>query len=149
MRFCRAITFASLIVWSSCPGSSAPPPAEPLDLGQAPGLDAAVPTASDAAPEIAAAIGETEARAILADAFRRAGYRILYDHIIVVGGQTVAIDGYDPREQVGYEYIAADELATAASVRAIGGEGILIVEPSPREDVAKAVADFVEKLAQP
>ena len=109
--------------------------------------DAAVPS-GDAAAQTTHHIGETEARAILADAFRKAGFRILYDVALPADGpgSTIAVDGFDPRKKVGYEYIASEELATAESLRKFAPTSVLVVGPATREDVQAAAATFVAAL---
>ena len=91
-------------------------------------------------------IGETEARAILADAFRRAGYRILYDVEFANAERLLAIDGFDPRKKVGYEYIASDEVEIGRVVKAAALESVLVVGPTSREEVIEAAAKFVATL---
>ena len=90
------------------------------------------------------AISETEARAILADAFRRAGYRILYDE--PPAASSIALDGYDPRHAVGYEYIAVAEQASATNVRELASDKVLVIGPASRDAVIEASTKFVDAL---
>jgi len=88
------------------------------------------------------AIGETEARSILSDVFRGAGYRILYD---VMVSSSVALDGFDPRKKVGYEYVAVGDLAAPSGLESVGQ--VLVLGPSSREKITEQAKAFVKALA--
>jgi hypothetical protein len=62
-------------------------------------------------------LAEAAARAVLAELFRGAGYRIRHDVPLPVesgtaapaGTPVLAVDGFDPESGVGFEYVAAEE----------------------------------------
>ena len=112
--------------------------------------DAPTPRAARAEPPVSEAV----ARAVLADHFRQAGYRIRYDvHIEEPGRFTLTVDGYDPRQRVGYEYIAADESGTdllAAERTFLESQSelaILIVEPQSAAELSRTARDFLGRVA--
>lgn len=58
-------------------------------------------------------VSEAEARVILGEYFRNAGYRVRYDvHVAREGQFELTVDGYDPEARVGFEYIAPAERNT-------------------------------------
>ena len=90
-------------------------------------------------------MGETEARVVLAGLFREAGYRVRYDVAVVIGGETVAVDGYDPDRAIGFEYIAPEEAESWKLDEGGGGPGLLVVAAADRETLeARARAFLVE-----
>lgn len=94
---------------------------KPADQTAAPGEvesegeSADVARAAEAPPPIDAstAMSEAAARAVLSERFRRAGFRIRYDVRVRVDGQfDITFDGFDPDEQVGFEYVDEVERGT-------------------------------------
>jgi hypothetical protein len=53
-------------------------------------------------------VSEASGREILRGVFEQAGYQIIEDYPLDVGGTTIHLDGYDPRRRVGYEYVTAE-----------------------------------------
>lgn len=93
---------------------------------------------------------EFEARAVLAERFRQAGFRIRYDVTLVIDGDIeVTVDGYDPASKIGFEYVAADERETdlsAAERSALEGRAehrILIVDAAPLGRVGERADEFL------
>jgi hypothetical protein len=56
------------------------------------------------------ALTEAAARALLAERFRAAGFRVRYDvQVARDGAFALTVDGYDPARRVGFEYVAEAE----------------------------------------
>jgi hypothetical protein len=56
------------------------------------------------------ALTEAAARALLAERFRAAGFRVRYDVPVARDGAfALTVDGYDPARRVGFEYVAEAE----------------------------------------
>jgi hypothetical protein len=53
-------------------------------------------------------LSEEAGRAILRAAFQQAGYEIVEDYKFDEDGVSVVLDGYDPKRQVGYEYLTRE-----------------------------------------
>lgn len=116
--------------------ASAPRPAPPESI-------AAAPAAPEPA-EPAVTIPEVEARILLAAMFREAGYRILYDVPVAVGAVTVAIDGFDPEREVGFEYRAASEAgAWNGRLAADSGARLLVIDAGDRDTVEARAREFL------
>lgn len=105
------------------------------------------------APAPAPPATENVARALLAERFREAGYRILYDVTVREPGRfEFTVDGYDPVSQVGYEYIAESERETdllAAERRALGADRnyrILVLDAVPADALIEPVSRFLAGL---
>jgi hypothetical protein len=116
-----------------CPDAGDPPVAR-LDRPAAPAPERAIE--AQAAPPLT----EAEARAVLSQQFRARGLRIRQD--VMVNG--VAIDGYDPDRQIGFEYVAADDLALPAAARA-GLPGILVLDAATAEQVTARASEFLAR----
>lgn len=122
----------------SPPAASSPPAAAPVEPA---------PPAVDAGP----LLSEAAARALLAERFRAAGHRVRYDvRVTVEGAFDVTLDGFDPDDRVGFEYIASGEVGTdvtAAERDALAsGEGdlrILVLDASDAATVAAAAEAFL------
>lgn len=98
----------------------------------------AEPASPPSRPEPEPLASESEARAVLAERFREAGFRVRYDVTLLIGGDfEMTVDGYDPGSKVGFEYVAAEERDTDLSVDERAALGrlseyrILIVDPAP------------------
>lgn len=115
----------------------------------APAPTPATETASETTPAAPVnAIPEIEARVILADMFRAAGYRIVYDVPLELGAATVAIDGFDPEARVGFEYRAADEQAAWDGALPEGaGVKLLVIGPADRDTVEARGQAFLAAIA--
>lgn len=110
----------------------------------------AAPPAIDAAPSIDATppISEAAARALLADRFRAAGFRIRFDVRVDVG-DGVTLDGFDPEREVGYEYVAVEERGTDLSdaERAqLASWRVLVIDAADEATVAAAADTFLDQL---
>lgn len=144
-------------------------PAAPLEEPNAPADTAisppagsmAAPGASQAAgasPERASAVrpppaSEMVARALLAEQFRRAGYRVRYDVTVGEPGRfEFTVDGYDPEARVGYEYIALEERETdlvESELRALANESdyrILVLDAAAPEALTGLAEAFLDAL---
>lgn len=93
---------------------------------------------------------EAVARTLLAETFRRAGFRIRYDVILRQPERfEFTVDGYDPALRVGYEYIAVSERDTdltraeRVALAADDNYRILIVDASAEDVIAQQVAGFL------
>lgn len=142
LRGAGALWVLALWACSQPAGGSAvpePPAVDPAARGEG---------VADAAPE-APPISEIEARVLLAAMFRDAGYRILYDRTLVLGGARVAVDGYDPQRRVGFEYIAAPEVGVWSGEVGPDEPRILVVGPAPRRRVSEAARAFLAALPAP
>ena len=130
MRFLIAVCLAA------CGSAPAPAPLAPTSAPrQAPPAAAAEPPPT---------ITEIEARVILTEAFRAAGYRILYDVPVPLGSATVAIDGFDPEKKVGFEYRAAAETAAWTGDLPAGIDArILVIDAADRDTVEQKAAAFL------
>lgn len=122
---------------------STTPKSEPNALGE----DAAPATASDNETPMS----EIEARALLSERFRNAGFRVVHDVLVTKDGYQITADGYDPDRGVGFEYIAESERGTDVSAEersALGGRGqpILILDAAGQQRVSKAVDSFLGAL---
>ncbi len=129
--------FALLLALVGCGGGSgerAPTPQPTLRADAAPGRDAA-PAPPDAGPTLT----EAQARAFIAERFRAAGLRIRQD--VPVGG--VTLDGADPQEHIGYEYVAEGDVAGAPKVE---GWSILIIEATDVTQLTTRVDAFLSEL---
>lgn len=101
-------------------------------------------------------ISEVVARALLAERFRAAGFRIRYDVPVTRDGQfQITVDGYDPASRVGYEYVATSERDTdlssdeRAALNADPEYRILIVDAASAEIVEDRADRFLRALAPP
>lgn len=118
------------------PAPERAPPADVTPRAAAPGRDAGPP------------LTEAEARAILFDAFRRAGYRIRHDVRVREDGLDVTLDGLDPERGVGYEYIAVEERGTDISdqERRLLREHyprVLILDAAPEPELEERIRAFL------
>lgn len=108
--FALALAAATLAL-GACGGTEPPSRAAgragiPATIEDAGAPADAAPRPIDAGPPL----GETEARLLAADRFRRAGLRIRQDvRVIRTGLYDLTLDGWDPEQRVGYEYIAPEE----------------------------------------
>jgi hypothetical protein len=124
----------ALIVCVACGGGTPdvapPPPVAAIDAGVV-----------DAAPAVDAGrtATEAEARLLLAERFRAAGFRVRQD--VRVGGAT--LDGADPQRRVGFEYVAAAE-AGAETVAEVVGWRVLVVAATDAAGVAAAADAFLD-----
>jgi hypothetical protein len=91
-------------------------------------------------------VGETEARVVLAGLFREAGYRIRYDVVVAIGGETVAVDGYDPDRAIGFEYIAPEEVETWKVEEGGAAPGLLVVAATDGETLAARARAFLAEI---
>ena len=96
-------------------------------------------------------LSEVEARKLLADRFRAAGFRIRYDFRLRFADVDVTLDGFDPLRQVGFEYLAAEELdldVTTAERRAVARSGVrvMFVDPSDAPTVTRMVRAFLDNI---
>jgi hypothetical protein len=104
-----------------------------------------------------APLGEVEARMLLAERFRRAGLRVLYDIAIDHADSQLTLDGYDPDRRIGFEYIAADErgadLVDRERAQLSGAAldpnapSILIVDAAPAHEVGELADAFLAKFS--
>lgn len=107
------------------------------------------PTAGGGHSEPGEPVSETEARTLLAERFRAAGYRVRYDVRITGQGFDITVDGYDPDARVGFEYIAPAERDTDVMaderehlVRD-GAHRVLILDPLPRSALEQRIDAFL------
>lgn len=96
-------------------------------------------------------LSEEAARALLAQRFRAAGFRVRYDVAIArAGAFALTVDGYDPVHRVGFEYVATAERDTdlnAAERTALAherSERILIVDAAGAAGLDAAVTRFLD-----
>jgi hypothetical protein len=105
-----AMTAGAVCLAVACGGPEARP-AAPADPPPIPS-DHPRPAAAPALPA-GPVLSEAEARAILAERFRAAGFRVRYDVPIArPGAFELTVDGYDPERGIGFEYVAVDERGT-------------------------------------
>jgi hypothetical protein len=104
------------------------------------------------APDEGPAASEVEARSLLNRLFRDAGLRIVNDRALLGADLSVTLDGYDPEQGVGYEYIARQERDTdlsaseSHSLRAAGN--ILILEAATLDELEEAASAFLAGMAK-
>lgn len=115
-----------------------------IEADAAPGVRLGAP--AEAAPG-AQALSESAARALLADAFRAAGFRVRYDVPVARDGAfALTVDGYDPMRRVGFEYVAEEERGAELDA---GERSLLARDPEQRVLVIDAVdAAGLEERAQ-
>jgi hypothetical protein len=117
----------------ACSGSAdrsttPPPPDLPADAGSAPAANL---------PDAGPVLGEAEARAVMSARFRAEGHRIVQD--VPVGG--AVLDGADPANRIGYEYIAAEE-AEHVVIPDDATWTVLVVKSTSAELLARALDRF-------
>ena len=97
-------------------------------------------------------MSEVEARSLLNRLFRDAGLRIVNDRAFSQDEVEVTLDGYDPEQGVGYEYVARQERDTdltaleGRSLRAAGN--ILVLEGGTLDELAEAASAFLADRAK-
>jgi hypothetical protein len=128
----RPVTFAAFSVLAICCGGARALPLKPSEGREDAGLAPRPPPSARAPAASEPRLDEAAARALLAEEFRRAGFRILRDQKIAAGTGEVTLDGYDPERHVGYEYIAAEERGVDLNneerrVLAVSGESVVLV----------------------
>jgi hypothetical protein len=138
-----------LFVLPACSAHDPSPREAPRDPVAATG-DAspiAAPTAGSPTPA-GTPLSELDARVLLADGLRRAGYRIHHDVARPAGRVTVVLDGWDPERQVGFEYVArfAGDPPIDDEARAALGPRVLVVEPGDEAAVRAALDRFLASL---
>lgn len=125
------------------------PVSEPASSTLAKPAIAPTPIAIDAAP----GMSEIEARHTLDAMFRDAGFRILNDEpfnqaAIDQAAIEVVLDGYDPEQGVGYEYIDASEVGADVSAEeraALANHGrILVIGDCSLDTLTERAAAFLE-----
>jgi hypothetical protein len=131
------LAIAALAGCSSAPEAARAPDVSPPLASAA--VDAAPPPGSPP-------VGETEARVVLAGLFREAGYRIRYDVAVVIGRETVAVDGYDPDRAIGFEYIAPEEAETWKVEEGGAAPGLLVVAAADRETLEARARAFLAEI---
>jgi len=137
---CVRISFVAVVL-AAC----GTPVASPFPAAVAP-----LPASGEAVVVVADAsigISENQARLELDRMFREAGFRILNDELLVSLAIEVTLDGYDPEERVGYEYIDSSEatLSMGSQERAaLGSDGhILILEACSLPELRQRAAAFL------
>jgi hypothetical protein len=63
-------------------------------------------------------LSEAEARALIDQLFKAAGFAVAHDRVITVGGHRLEIDGYDERHRVGYEFLSHNDHKRAQYTKA-------------------------------
>ena len=105
-------------------------------------------------------IDEVQGRRVLRKSFEQAGYTIEEDFAFVIAGSVIYLDGYDPVNRVGYEYIttsAGDRgdlnevvLEELNHLNEAGLVHILLVDEhyvSSEEELRLACHGYLEELA--
>lgn len=99
---------------------------------------------------------EAVARAVLAERFRAAGFRVRHDVAVARPGSfEVTVDGYDPGARVGFEYVAAIERDTdldapeRAALEQDAEHRILIIDAAPVSVIEDQAARFLGAHANP
>lgn len=134
-----AIAFVVAITFG-CSGASSPSgfkenEVEPLVVSQEPPADAGV------------GISEVQARRELDALFRDAGFRILNDELLPDSPIEVVLDGYDPEQRIGYEYIdaseAAQSLARSEQEKASGDVRVLVLDACSLDELRRTASSFL------
>ena len=97
-------------------------------------------------------VSEVDARDLLRREFRDAGLRVVSDVRLRGAGFDITVDGYDPEREVGFEYVAADEVDTdvAAGERealAASDSRVLLVDASSADALALVTRAFLGRVA--
>ncbi|MCP4446114.1 MAG: hypothetical protein GY811_12325 [Myxococcales bacterium] len=112
---------------------------------------APLPSASSPALTADAGVGvsEVQARQELDTMFRQAGFRVLNDEPLLHSHIEMVLDGYDPEQKVGYEYIDSREAAESISRKegdALSRDSrILIVRSCSIDELRHAASSFLER----
>jgi hypothetical protein len=161
-RRARRIATASLIALAACAsgrdGRHAPAAMEHAEPERA--RDAGAPAPGTPAPgtpaDDASHLSEAAGRALLAERFRAAGFRVRYDVPVArEGAFALTVDGYDPARRVGFEYVAAAERDTdldAAERAALAHERpqrILIVDAADAGGLDAEATRFLRAAQAP
>lgn len=137
MRF--SLVLAALAACAGEPAPVAPTPvtSTPIDAGAVDAMPAV-----DAAPPI----DEAHARVLLAERFRAAGMRVLYDVKVTGNGFELTCDGWSPERELGFEYLDPADAGDVSIKEGpwIGSDGrVLIVPPGSAEAVVAAADAFL------
>lgn len=135
-------------------GRHAPAAVEQLDPASARDAGALTPRAH--AGDDGSQLSEAAARALLAQRFRAAGFRVRYDVPVArEGAFALTVDGYDPVRRVGFEYVATAERDTdldASERAALAHERsprILIVDAADAASLDAAASRFLDAAGAP
>ncbi len=103
-------------------------------------------------PPVESVLSELEGRALLAQLFRQAGFRILYDvtaNVAAPGARdSLRLDGFDPIRQVGYEYISAGERERVMNKVGVT-ENIFVIGPTGDDELLRQARIFLERHKRP
>jgi hypothetical protein len=157
-----ALAALALCVTSACDGErrllTSSPAGESFDHETA----RAKPAASDSTGARAQAeeladrqpASEAVARAILAERFRAAGFRIRHDVAVArPDGFALTVDGYDPQARLGFEYVAVSERDTdldaleRAALESDSEYRILVLDAAPVADIEERAGSFLRSHA--
>jgi hypothetical protein len=101
------------------------------------------------------ALTEAAARALLAERFRAAGFRVRYDvQVAREGAFALTVDGYDPARRVGFEYVAEAEAGAdldpdeRTALARDHEQRILIIDAAGAAGAADEVRGLAERFLQ-
>lgn len=105
-------------------------------------------------------LDEQKGTALLKEHFTKAGYNIQENYAYEIEGRTVHLDGYDPDQKVGYEFLTTSagdreeltpDVVQALEERAEDGKAWILlideVEAPDASDLALAAERFLEQVA--
>ncbi len=113
---------AIVVAFGACTGGAGEGPERPsppspvaIEDGGAVGLASSAKGPPDAEVDAGPVLSEAVARTLVTARFRAAGFRIRNDVLLSGEGFELTVDGYDPKRNVGFEYIATGEVGTDLS----------------------------------
>jgi hypothetical protein len=102
------------------------------------------------------ALTEAAARALLAERFRAAGFRVRYDvQVARDGAFALTVDGYDPARRVGFEYVAEAESdadldpGEHTALARDREQRILIIDAASDAEITALAERFLQALETP